>query len=184
MLTITIPTGEQYDRATNRFYYVKGQTISLIHSLVSISKWEEKWHKAYLGPQEKTREEVLDYVRCMTVTKNVDPELYNFLSTENVDAINKYINDPHTATMMMSRGKNGSPRPGGTKDVITAELIYFWMITYNIPVEFQKWHLNKLLALIDVCERKTSSGNNGVGKGEMLRNRRALNKARHAKHGY
>lgn len=147
MLTITVPAAEYWDEIHEEFIYKKEQTLQLEHSLVSLSKWESKWNKAFLGKEPKTEEEILDYIRCMTITQNVDPEVYTRLSDENYSAINAYIEAPMTATVFRENKK----RKKSNERVVTSELIYYWMFSYNIPVEFQKWHLNRLLALIRLC---------------------------------
>ena len=133
MLQITVPAVEYYDEAKNEFINKKEQTLQLEHSLVSLSKWESKWKKPFLGKGEKTSEETLDYVRCMTMTKNVDPEVYSRLTNANIQAINDYIGDSMTATTF---SKAHGDRP--SRETITSELIYYWMIAYNIPPEYQK----------------------------------------------
>lgn len=173
MLKITVPPGEYYDEENEEFIYTKEQTLQLEHSLVSISKWESKWHKAFLGKQEKTDEELLDYVRCMTLTQNVDPEVYKRLSEDNYKDINSYIENPMTATTFY----DDKSRKRGPSEVVTAELIYYWMISFNIPVEFQKWHLNKLLTLIRVCSVKNATPKKHSQRELMSRNA-ALNAAR------
>lgn len=173
MLKITIKAGELFDGAKNVFVVNgKDETIVLEHSLVSISKWESKWHKPFLSDKPKTAEESLDYIKCMTITQNVDPTLYKFLSKENYEQINKYIEDSMTASWVNDiNGKKGS------REVITSELIYYWMIALNIPVEFQKWHLNRLLMLIKICNAKNQPPKK-MSKGELMRRNRSLNAAR------
>ena len=147
MLTITIPKGELYDEKNNQFISLdKEKTLQLEHSLVSLSKWESKWCKPFLTKKDKTVEEILDYIKCMTITQNVDPKVYLFLSQENIREINEYIDAPMTATTF-SEDKSGK---GGRK-IVTSELIYYWMIALNIPPEYQKWHLNRLLTLVRIC---------------------------------
>ena len=146
MLSITIPSTQLWDESKEEFRYTKEQTLQLEHSLVSLSKWESKWQKAFLGNQPKTTEETIDYIRCMTLTKNVDPEVYNYLTNKNIEDIGEYINSPMTATWF-TEDKTAKPN----REVTTSELIYYWMISYNIPFECQKWHLNRLLTLIRVC---------------------------------
>ena len=151
MLTITIPGTEMWDEEHEMFVYGKEQTLKLEHSLVSLSKWESTWHKSFLHTENKTYEETLDYVRCMTLTQNVDPEVYHRLTEQNIEEIEKYIANPMTATTF-------SEEKGGKKDreIVTSELIYYWMVSYNIPSEYQKWHLNRLITLIRVCGVKNS----------------------------
>lgn len=173
MLKITIKAGELFDGARNVFVVnSKDETIVLEHSLVSISKWESKWHKPFLSDKPKTSEEALDYIKCMTITQNVDPVLYKFLSRENYDQINKYIEDPMTASWV-----NDVNAKKASREVITSELIYYWMIALNIPVEFQKWHLNRLLMLIKICNAKNQPPKK-MSKGELMRRNRSLNAAR------
>lgn len=176
MLQITVPSAEFWDETKEEFVTLKGQTLQLEHSLVSISKWEAKWQKAFLGKEPKTQEQTIDYIRCMTITQNVDPLVYSHLSQENYKQINDYIDSPMTATHF-SKDSRTSQR---TKDTITAELIYYWMIAFNIPVEFQKWHLNRLLTLIRVCDIKNSPQKK-MSKKEIMQKNSALNAARRAR---
>ena len=172
MLRITIPAVEQWDEVKQEFVYTKEQTLSLEHSLVSLSKWESKWCKAFLTKQEKTFEETLDYIKFMTITQNVDPKVYNYLTNENIDEVNKYIEAPMTATYF-SEDKTSKIN----REQVTAELIYYWMISLNIPFECQKWHLNRLLTLIKVCDIKNTPPKKRSRKDIMSRNA-ALNAAR------
>lgn len=177
MLKITVPATEFWDEIHEEFIYKKEQTLQLEHSLVSLSKWESKWNKAFLGKQEKTDEEILDYVRCMTLTQNVDPEVYTRLSTQNYVQINDYIEAPMTATYFSE-----DKQTKGSRETITSELIYYWMISYNIPVEFQKWHLNRLLTLIRVCNIKNTPPKKR-SKRELMRRNAELNAARRSRLG-
>lgn len=172
MLQITIPAVELWDERKQEFVTTKEQTLQLEHSLVSISKWESKWCKPFLSKQEKTFEETLDYIKCMTITQNVDPEVYNYLTNKNIEEINNYINAPMTATYF-SDDKIAKT----SREQITAELIYYWMIALNIPFECQKWHLNRLLTLIKVCNIKNQPPKKRNRKEIMSRNT-ALNAAR------
>ena len=172
MLRITIPAAELWDEAKQEFVTTKEQTLQLEHSLVSLSKWESKWNKAFLSKKEKTGEETLDYIRCMTITQNVKPETYRFLTNENIQQINDYISAPMTATYF-SNEKQG----GVNRETVTSELIYYWMITLNIPFECQKWHLNRLLALIKVCNIKNSPAKK-MSRREIMSHNAALNAAR------
>ena len=154
MLRITVPISpEGWDEERGEFVEPKTQVLQLEHSLVSLSKWESKWHKAFLSKKDKTPMEILDYVRCMTITQNIDSDVYRHLTKENFQEINEYINAPMTATTF---AKDESGR--GNREVITAELIYYWMIELQIPFECQKWHLNRLLTLIRVCNIKSQPG--------------------------
>ena len=175
MLHIYVPPREGFNSKTNEFTQFKGQHLQLEHSLVSLSKWESKWCKPFLKDNNKTNEEIIDYIRCMTITQNVDPETYIFLTPQNIKDINEYIEAPMTATTFY-----GHDQHGGRRETVTSELIYYWMIALNIPVEFQKWHLNRLLTLIRVCNIKNTPPNKRgpASRGDMMRSRAALNEAR------
>ena len=168
MIDIIIPEAEQFDERTMQFTYSKEQKLTLEHSLIAISKWESKFEKPFLS-SEKTTEEVLDYIKCMTITQNVSPETYLRLSSKNLEDIQKYIEAPMTATTFKKIEKRG-----GKKEIITAELIYYWMIAFNIPFECQKWHLNKLLTLIEVCARKNEPPKK-MSRREISAQHRAIN---------
>lgn len=172
MLEIVVPGRDLWDEQRECFIPIKAQKLQLEHSLVSISKWESEWGKAFLGKQKKTRTEELDYIRCMTLTKNVDPYTYINLTDSNMDQINDYIGTQRTATKFLE-SKN---MPGPNAEVITSELIYYWMITLNIPVKFERWHLSRLLALIKICSTKNSSKK--MSKSELMRRNRSLNEMR------
>ena len=173
MLQIKVPLEqEKWDEAKQEFIAPKTQTLLLEHSLVSISKWESKWNRAFLSKKGMTAEETLDYIKFMTLSKNVDPEVYDHLTDENISEIQKYIEAPMTATVI-SEEKSGK----GNREVVTAELIYYWMIALQIPFECQKWHLNRLLTLIKVCNIKNSPPKKRSKRDIMSRNI-ALNAAR------
>ena len=171
MLKITVPEMEFYDEDNNEFIMFNEQVLQLEHSLVSISKWESKWHIPFLDGKDKTLEQIIDYVRCMTITQNVKPEVYNRLTEDNLKAINDYIENPMTATTF----SDSNQRP--SREIITSEIIYYWMVSFNIPFECQKWHLNKLLTLIKVCNIKNSPPKK-MSRQEILSRNRALNEAR------
>lgn len=178
MLVINIPSIEYYNSETNEFVWIEGKSLTLEHSLVSVSKWEAKWHKAFLGGEEKTQEEILDYIRCMTLTKNVDPAIYSNLTSENIKTIENYIDDPMTATTFSEDARKPIKKKGfGKQRPVTSEIIYYWMIALNIPIECQKWHLNRLLTLVRVVNIKNSP-NKKMGKKELMDRNRSLNAAR------
>lgn len=177
MLQIVIPAIEQWDEQKQEFIQTKGQTLQLEHSLVSLSKWESKWNKAFLSKEAKTYEETLDYIKCMTVTPNVNPDIYNGLTREHIAKINKYIEAPMTATTFVENKGSKSNR-----EIITAELIYYWMIALNIPFECQKWHLNRLLTLIRVCNIKNTPPKK-MGKKATANQYAQLNAARRQRLG-
>lgn len=178
MLEITVPEHEFYDEYKEEFFTIKEQTLVMEHSLVSISKWEAKWKKPYMS-SEKTPEEALDYIRCMTVSpKKVNPLVYRALTQENADAIEAYINDPMTATTINVNGH----RKVGRKETITSELVYYWMTAQNVPIEFEKWHINRLLTLLEVCAIKNDPNPKKMSRSAVGKQNRALNAARRAKY--
>lgn len=152
MLQLTIPSQELYDEKTQQFVYTKEYSLRLEHSLVSISKWESKWCKPFLSSDTKTDEQTIDYVKCMTITQNVPAEAYKYLTRENLEEISKYIESPMSATWFSNTEAEGAAKK--SREVITSELVYYWMISMQIPVEFQTWHLNRLLTLIKICSIK------------------------------
>jgi hypothetical protein len=173
MLQITIPSVELFDESTNEFVYTKEQTLQLEHSLVSLSKWESKWRKPFLDKSDKSYEEILDYIKCMTLTQNVKPEVYNYLTKQHVEQIQEYIQAPMTATRFSDTTKRGN----SSGEQVTAEIIYYWMIALNIPPEYQKWHLNRLLSLIRVCEIKNQPPKK-MSRREIMSRNASLNAAR------
>lgn len=175
MLKITIPGINGWDPYKEEFVETKETTLILEHSLISLQKWEAKWHKPYLKEKEKTAEEILDYIKCMTLTQNVDPEVYSHIPEKEIEKIAHYIEDPMTATTFSNSGPGGS----GRGEVVTAEIIYYWMIALNIPMEYRKWHLNQLLTLIRVCEIKNSPGKKMSSRDINARNK-SLNAQRKA----
>ena len=177
MLTISVPTQKMYDEEKGEFVFGGFVTLELEHSLVSLSKWESQYEKAFLGKQEKTEAEVLGYVKAMTLTPDVPDEVFFKLSAENIDEINAYINKKMTATHFVE--PPGAPQ---TRDVITAELIYYWMTVFNIPFECENWHLNRLFSLIRVCNIKQAKPKK-TSPAEAAAQRRELNARRRAQLG-
>lgn len=173
-ISIRVSGGELFDESTSRIFTVPAQTLVLEHSLVSISKWESKWHKMYLETPKKTTEELIDYIRCMTINKNVPDYVYYALSQENVTEIIKYMEDPMTASTVNFYGKTGN------HEAVSSELIYYWMITFGIPVEFEKWHINRLMMLIKICSKKNSKPSK-ADKAAADRRRAEINRQRCAK---
>lgn len=150
-LTINI-TEEYWDNAKQEFIYPSLGTLVLEHSLLSISKWESKWKKPYLGSVEnRTTEEALDYVRCMSIKGEPDSSVLNSLTTADMEKIVDYIEDPMTATTVR---EDDSSVLGVQKNFITSELLYSYMVNYRIPIECERWHLNRLLILIKVLNEQ------------------------------
>lgn len=180
MLEIKVDSHEGYNEKTNEFISIQPVTLQLEHSLISISKWESKWHKPFLQSSNNlSQEEIIDYIKCMTVSPgNVDDKVYYFLSQDNVTSIINYIKNPMTATWF----KQDDKKPP-SKEIITSELIYYWMVALQIPFECQKWHLNRLLVLIRVCNVKNeeSMSKNKMSKRELMSRNAALNAQRKAR---
>lgn len=175
MLEISIPQTTVFDEKTESFYEVNACKICLEHSLISVSKWESKWHLPFIDTKNKTNEMMIDYIRCMTVSKSIDPYAYYTLTPDHISKINSYIEDPMTATTF-SKNHRASGR-----ERVTSELIYYWMISLGIPVEFEKWHLNRLLTLIRLCEEKNQPPKK-MSRNAILKQNKSLNAARRAKY--
>lgn len=172
MFQVVIPESENWDETKEEFVQIKSVTFQIEHSLVSLSRWESKWNIPFLEKNDKTTEQIIDYVRCMTTTQNVDPKIYQRLTAPIFSQISEYIEAPMTATWF-----NDELDAARKKEVITAEIIYYWMIVQNIPLECQKWHLNRLLTLIRVCSIKNAPPKK-MGRKDMLAQRKALNETR------
>lgn len=173
MLKLTVYTQEGWDEQKQEFVPPKElATLQLEHSLVSLSKWESKWRKPFIHTPNLTYEETLDYIKCMTLTQNVKPEVYDHLTEENVEEIRRYIDAPMTATTF-SQSSGGSTK----QRRVTSELVYYWMIALNIPFECQKWHLNRLITLIRVCEAENQPAKK-MNKGDIARRNAELNRQR------
>lgn len=177
MLTIIVPEREYFDESTSEFVEIESTILELEHSLVSISKWESKFEKPFLSEEERSGEETLWYVKFMTRNKNVPDEVYNNLSRQNINEISEYINARMTATWFSKRGPQKKSR-----EIITSEVIYYWMISMNIPFECQHWHLNRLLTLIEVCGQKNSPAKK-MSRHEIAMRNRELNERRRTQLG-
>lgn len=179
MLKIIVPGSEQYDPVQNLFYTTKDTALTLEHSLVAISKWESKWKKPFVSNQAGfTREQLKDYIKCMTITQNVDPLVYTALTEENYKEILSYMEDPMTATTI--NDKNMPKKGPGSNRAITSELVYYWMTALNIPFECQKWHFNRLMTLIRVASIEQQPPKK-MSKRDVMAQNKSLNAARRAK---
>lgn len=183
MLNIEIPGIDFFDEEREEFVTIKGPIrLQLEHSLISISKWEAKWHKPFLGDGRKTEEETIDYIRCMTIGQAVDPVIYKALPASVITKVRDYIDDPMTASWISEPAeKEGAAKAKIPKEQITSELIYYWMIALNIPFECEKWHLSRLLMLIRICEKKNHTPDKKSAK-DLMKSRAALNAKRKAAH--
>lgn len=177
MLVVEVPVKEVFNEETSEFEVVETFTLEMEHSLASLSKWESFFEKPFLTNAEKTDEEVLFYIKAMTLTPDVPPEIFLRLSKSNVEAINNHISAKMTATWFSDNNNRTNSR-----ETITAEILYHMMIALNIPFECQYWHLNRLLTLIKVCNLKNAPQKK-IPKSEMLSRQRALNAQRRAKLG-
>lgn len=175
MLQLKIPEKEFFIENSQEFIPIEETTLQLEHSLISLSKWESKWKIPFLADNEKTNEQMIDYIRCMSINKNVDPNVYSTLSNDLIQEVNDYIENPMTATWFNENDRNPMNR-----EIVTAEIIYYWMIVQNIPFECQKWHLNRLLTLIRVCSIKNAPEKK-MSKRELINRNRELNKQRRSK---
>lgn len=148
MLEITVPSKEFWDPDKEMFITITGATLQLEHSLVSISKWESEWERPFFDPKPKTVEETIDYIKCMTIGKHSDDIFISIAKDPKLlETIKQYIDKPMSATWF----NDNKTRKSSSREVITSELIYYWMISFNIPFECQKWHINRLLTLIRIC---------------------------------
>lgn len=182
MLTIKISgqdSSELWDEEKQEFVYPDAkpeQILRLEHSLVSVYEWESKWCKPFFSKNEKTYDETIDYIRCMTLDDSVDPEVYLRLTDKNISEIYKYINAPMTATVFY----NNEVSNAGRRETVTSELIYYWMINFKIPFECQTWHINRLMTLIEVCRIKNTPPKK-LSEREIMSRNAALNAARRQK---
>lgn len=174
-ITISIPETRLWDPVKEEFVYVKEQKLLMEHSLLSVAKWEAEFKKPYLNSEKKTQVETLGYLRCMTLTKNVDPNVYFAIPVNELVRIEKYISDPMTATTINNRDKKPS------REIITAEILYWQMAQLNIDLEWEKRHFNRLLTLIQVCAIKSQPPKK-MKPGDIARQNKSLNAARRAKH--
>lgn len=179
MKKIHIPAGTLFNDADQTFIETKPVTLELEHSLASISKWECKWHLAFFGEQKKTNAQVLDYIRCMTLNEDVDPNVYLVLPKIAIKEIGEYLEDSMTSIKWPDKPQNGKTRTYGkpSQETITSELIYYWMFAQNIPLECENWHINKLLSVIRMCSTKNTPPKKSNPNAILARNAK-LNAAR------
>lgn len=174
MLNIIVPAGESYDEKKNEFIQIPEQKLVLEHSLISVSKWESRWCKPFFGKknEKKSLEETKDYIRCMLINSNVSDDIIDNLPSSVINEIVNYIESPMTATKITDDDKQKN-----SGQFITSELIYYWMASFGIPFECEKWHLNRLITLIKIFQEKSKSPKK-VNTLDEAERRRALNNAR------
>lgn len=181
MLKLEVPAREGYDEVTERFVNIPGGVIELEHSLFTIAQWESKYEKPFLHTPEKSLEETLDYISMM-VQKSFEGFSVEYLSNDNIQDIQKYISSKQTATWF-SEDEN---KPGKPKEIVTSEVVYYWMISAQIPPEYERWHLNRLMTLIRVISEKNKAldpnNKNKVSRADLAARQRALNAQRKAKY--
>lgn len=174
MLTLRLPEREYFDDEKEMFFYLKPVTLKLEHSLLSISKWESMYHKRFLDKGKKTRSETIDYIRCMTINHDIPDEVYQTLPDQAILDVNDYIADSMTATTF----SDNSRRPGRrSNEAVSSELVYYWMTVHNIPFECERWHFNRLMTLINICNIKNQPPKK-MSKGAIGKQHMSLNAAR------
>ena len=176
MLLIDIPETELFDESTDRFITIKAQTLKLEHSLISISKWESRWNKPFLKEDNKTPEQIRDYIRCMSLVPLQDDNVVLALNSKSIEKIINYIEAPMTATTVAFLDDKKPVK----KEILTSELIYYYMIQAQVPFECEKWHINRLFALLKVCSAKSSEKQKANTK-TAAKSQAALNAARRSK---
>lgn len=179
---IHVPKTRLFNHATQEFYYVEEQMVTIVHSLLSISKWEAKWKRPYFSRKPLTKEQSVDYLRCMTITKNVKPIVYLAIESNKnlMDEVNKYLEDSMTAHFFPPSLEEEK----GSRELVTSDLIYYYMTAFNIPFSCEKWHINRLMMLIKVCARKSQpkKKNNRMSRASIVKRNQMIAK-RNAQHG-
>lgn len=175
MLTLKVIGEEFYNEETEEFNSVNDFTLYLEHSLLSLSKWESKHKKPFLSNNEKSSEETVSYVEMMILNEDYPEGIFSRLSNENLNAINSYIESSESATTFSNHLNSGKKN----SEIITAELVYYWMVAFNIPFECENWHLNRLFSLIQICNIKNSDPKK-MSRNEIASRNHALNEQRKA----
>jgi hypothetical protein len=176
MLTLTIGGTEVFNEEDQTFSVVDSTVLQLEHSLLSLSKWESKTLKPFLSTDKKTPRELELYVEAMIITSDFEPDIVRRFSQKDLDAVNAYINSSESATTF-----GNMPETKGRGEIVTSELIYYWMVMFNIPFHpCETWHLNRLLALIRIANIKNSKSKK-MSRHELVARNRALNEERRAK---
>jgi len=177
VLQVIVEGDEFFNEETSEFTSVGDVVLELEHSLVSLSKWESEFQVPFLSRSEKTSQEIFGYIKAMILTEDFDPDIILRFTQDNLNKINAYIESKQSATTF-----GLMPETGGRGETITSELIYYWLVAFNIPFECQYWHLNRLFALIRICNIKNSPEKK-MSKSEIAMRNRALNEQRKAQLG-
>lgn len=183
MLKITIPGNEYWDSVKEEFSTVPGATLTLEHSLLAVSKWEAKWHRSFLNDGPKTEKEFLYYIQCMVIDEDFDPFVLRGITRKNLEDIREYLQDTQTATWFgktdsyLNRDAQTPSKPKKNHEVITTELIYYWMVALQIPFECERWNLNRLMVLIRVCNEKNQPSKK-MSKKQLMSRNTSLNQLR------
>lgn len=183
MLKLTIPGIENWDTKNQEFVYTDSVELELEHSLVSLSKWEEEFEKPFLSSESKSTEETLGYIRSMTLTRDLDPEVYQRLTDTHIHQVNEYIGAKKTATWFSEQGTPTGPK---RREIVTSEIIYNWMLNLNIPFDRETWHLNRLITFIRVANEKNAAKDkkaNKMSPREVAQRNREINERRLAELG-
>lgn len=179
MLKLHIPESDEFfDEDKSEFMSFPAVDLELEHSLTSLATWESKWEIPFLSDKEKTDEQTLDYIKCMTLTNDVAPEVYLRLDADHYKKVSTYIDAKMTATWF----SEDKPNQKKSRVIITAEIIYHWMVTLNIPFECQHWHLARLLTLVKVCNQQNSPPEK-LSRQQVIDRNRELNEQRKAQLG-
>ncbi len=177
MLRIIIKGEELFNETDNTFSSTEDVVFDLEHSLISLSKWESKYEKPFLSSEKKTSEEILEYIKTMVITPDPDLDVLYRCDKENLDEVQRYIDSKQSATTF-----GAMPERRGPGETITSELIYYWIVFFNIPFDCQYWHLNRLFSLIKICNIKSSKPKK-LSRNEMAQRNRELNAKRKAELG-
>lgn len=185
-----IPQQELFDNRSQTFITIPEQHIpafhlQLRHSLMSIAKWESRWHDSFLAKETMDADELIDYVRCMTINTQKNQDVYKYLGKDDYDQILEYMQDPMSAIDL--NAKRNKETKKGRKKRETAESVYYAMFNLGIPIECEKWHFNRLSALLDYCADNGTGGKAGTAgrpktQREMMELYHALNQKNRKKY--
>jgi len=177
MLVLHLPATELFDESDGSFLELDAITLRLEHSLISVSKWESKWKTPFLSKKDKSREEINSYIEAMILDDDFPSGLGSRFNSEHYLTINEYIESSESATTF-----GRLPQHKGKAETITDELIYYWMVAFQIPFICETWHLNRLFALIKICNIKNSKPDKR-SRSEIARDYREMNARRRAELG-